>query len=77
MNIERGIETMKNRIMYIRIYNDPEVVNITRVDIKFTDHTEYNFLNWSLKEQREKILRQIEEFTIIYDERIKKPFNDV
>ena len=77
MNIERGIETMKNRIMYIRIYNDPEVVNITRVDIKFTDHTEYNFLNWSLKEQREKILRQVEDFTIIYDERIKKPFNDV
>ena len=77
MNIERGIETMKNRIMYIRIYNDPEVVNITRVDIKFTDHTESNFLNWSQKEQREKILRQIEEFTIIYDERIKKPFNDV
>ena len=77
MNIERGIETMKNRIMYIRIYNDPEVVNITRADIKLTDHTEYNFLNWSLKEQREKILRQIEDFTIIYDERIKKPFNDV
>ena len=77
MNIERGIETMKNRIMYIRIYNDPEVVNITRADIKFTDHTESNFLNWSQKEQREKILRQIEEFTIIYDERIKKPFNDV
>ena len=77
MNIERGIETMKNRIMYIRIYNDPEVVNITRVDIKSTDHTEYNFLNWSLKEQREKILRQVEDFTIIYDERIKKPFNDV
>ena len=77
MNIERGIETMKNRIMYIRIYNDPEVVNITRADIKLTDHTEYNFLNWSLKEQREKILRQVEDFTIIYDERIKKPFNDV
>lgn len=77
MNIERGIETMKNRIMYIRIYNDPEVVNITRADIKFTDHTEYNFLNWSLKEQREKILRQVEDFTIIYDERIKRPFKDV
>lgn len=68
---------MKNRIMYIRIYNDPEVVNITRADIKLTDHTEYNFLNWSLKEQREKILRQVEDFTIIYDERIKRPFKDV
>jgi len=68
---------MKNRIMCIRIYNDPEIVNITRVDIKFTDHTESNFINWSQKEQREKILKQIEEFTIIYDERIKKPFNDV
>ena len=77
MNIERGIKIMKNRIMCIRIYNDPEIVNITRVDIKFTDHTESNFINWSQKEQREKILKQIEEFTIIYDERIKKPFNDV
>ena len=68
---------MKNSIMYLRIYNDPEVVNITGADIKLTNHTEYNFLNWSLKEQREKILNQLEDYTIIYDERIKRPFKDV